>query len=84
VLVEDRIQEESFAIVKTMTWQDWAENARKVFQSFRSQNGEQMILEKNTFVERVLPSSVLRGLTEDGMAVYRAPFAAPGEDRRPL
>jgi haloalkane dehalogenase len=66
-----------------MTWQDWPENARKVFQGFRSQNGEQMILEKNIFVERVLPSSVLRGLTEDEMAVYRAPFAAPGEDRRP-
>jgi haloalkane dehalogenase len=71
------------AIVKTVTWQDWPENARKVFQGFRSQNGEQMILEKNIFVERVLPSSVLRGLTEDEMAVYRAPFAAPGEDRRP-
>ena len=71
------------AIVKTMTWQEWPENARKVFQGFRSQNGEQMILEKNIFVERVLPSSVLRGLTEDEMAVCRAPFATPGEDRRP-
>jgi haloalkane dehalogenase len=71
------------AIVKPVTWQEWPENARKVFQGFRSQNGEQMILEKNIFVERVLPSSVLRGLTEDEMAVYRAPFATPGEDRRP-
>jgi hypothetical protein len=34
-----------------------------------------MVLEKNIFVERVLPSSVLRGLTEEEMAVYRAPFA---------
>ena len=42
-----------------------------------------MVLEKNIFVERVLPSSVLRGLTEDEMAVYRAPFATPDEDRRP-
>jgi haloalkane dehalogenase len=71
------------AIVKTVTWQDWPENACKVFQGFRSQNGEQMVLEKNISVERVLPSSVLRGLTEDEMAVYRAPFAAPGEGRRP-
>jgi haloalkane dehalogenase len=71
------------AIVKPMAWQDWPENARKVFQGFRSERGEEMVLEKNIFVERVLPSSVLRGLTEDEMAVYRAPFTTPGEDRRP-
>jgi haloalkane dehalogenase len=71
------------AIVKPVTWQDWPENARKVFQGFRSERGEEMVLEKNIFVERVLPSSVLRGLTEEEMAVYRAPFATPGEDRRP-
>ena len=71
------------AVVKPVTWQDWPENARKVFQGFRSERGEEMVLEKNIFVERVLPSSVLRGLTEDEMAVYRAPFTTPGEDRRP-
>ena len=71
------------AIVKPVAWQDWPENARKVFQGFRSERGEEMVLEKNIFVERVLPSSVLRGLTEDEMAVYRAPFTTPGEDRRP-
>jgi haloalkane dehalogenase len=70
------------AIVKPVTWQEWPENARKVFQGFRSERGEEMVLEKNIFVERVLPSSVLRGLTEEEMAVYRAPFAMPGEDRR--
>ena len=71
------------AVVKPMTWQDWPESARKVFQGLRSERGEEMVLERNIFVERVLPSSVLRGLTEDEMAAYRAPFAAPGEDRRP-
>jgi haloalkane dehalogenase len=71
------------AVVKPMTWQDWPESARKVFQGLRSERGEEMVLEKNIFVERVLPSSVLRGLTEDEMAAYRAPFATPGEDRRP-
>jgi haloalkane dehalogenase len=71
------------AVVKPVTWQDWPENARKVFQGFRSERGEEMVLEKNIFVERVLPRAVLRGLTEDEMAVYRAPFATPGEDRRP-
>ena len=71
------------AIVKPVTWQEWPENARKVFQGFRSEQGEEMVLKKNIFVERVLPSSVLRGLTADEMAVYRAPFVTPGEDRRP-
>ena len=37
------------AIVKPVTWQEWPENARKVFQGFRSQNGEQMIL-RRTFL----------------------------------
>ena len=41
------------------------------------------MLEKNVFVERVLPGSVLRGLGESEMAVYRRPFREPGEDRRP-
>jgi haloalkane dehalogenase len=54
-----------------------------VFRGFRSEAGEKMVLEDNVFVERVLPGSVLRGLTEAEMAVYRRPFARPGEDRRP-
>jgi len=71
------------AIVTPVTWADWPDNARKVFQGFRSPAGEEMILKKNVFVERVLPGSVMRGLTEEEMAVYRKPFAAAGEDRRP-
>jgi haloalkane dehalogenase len=42
-----------------------------------------MVLEKNVFVERVLPGSVLRGLSGEEMAVYRRPYLAPGEARRP-
>ncbi len=70
-------------IVTPVTWADWPDNARKVFQNFRSPAGEEMVLQKNIFVERVLPGSVLRGLGEEEMAVYRKPFATPGEDRRP-
>lgn len=65
------------------SWDDWPDAARQVFQGFRSPAGEEMVLEKNIFVERVLPGSVLRQLTEDEMAVYRRPFAQAGEDRRP-
>ena len=71
------------AIVLPLTWNDWPPNARKAFQAFRSLDGESMILDKNIFVERILPSSVLRELTEDVMAVYRAPFTESGEGRRP-
>jgi len=71
------------AIVRPVSWDEWPDAARKLFQSFRSPAGEEMILEKNVFVENVLPGSVLRGLTEAEMAVYRRPFAEPGEGRRP-
>jgi haloalkane dehalogenase len=71
------------AIVTPVTWADWPENARRVFQGFRSDGGEDMILQKNIFVERVLPGSVIRRLSDDEMAEYRRPFADPGEDRRP-
>jgi haloalkane dehalogenase len=66
-----------------INWSDWPEDARPVFEGFRSPAGEDMVLEKNVFVERVLPGSVLRGLTDEEMAVYRRPFLNPGEDRRP-
>jgi haloalkane dehalogenase len=71
------------SIVTPLAWADSPENARRVFQGFRSSSGEGMILEKNIFVERVLPGSVMRKLSEEEMAVYREPFASPGEDRRP-
>ena len=71
------------AIVKPVTWTDWPEAARQVFQGFRSEAGESMVLDKNVFVERVLPGSVIREMIEDEMNVYRRPFTEPGEDRRP-
>ena len=71
------------ALVTPVTWADWPENARRAFQGFRSEGGEDMILAKNMFVERVLPGSVQRKLSDDEMAEYRRPFLEPGEDRRP-
>ena len=70
-------------IVRPVSWEEWPEAARGVFQGFRSSAGEEMVLDKNTFVERVLPGSILRDLTEEEMAVYRRPFQNNGEDRRP-
>ena len=71
------------AIVRPVGWAEWPEKAREIFQGFRSAAGEGMVLERNLFIERVLPGSVLRRLTDDEMAVYRRPFERPGEDRRP-
>jgi haloalkane dehalogenase len=81
----DRVQGVAYmeAIVAPLSWGDWPENARRTFQGLRSDGGEQMILEKNIFVERVLPSSIIRSLTEEEMAAYRKPFVNSGEDRRP-
>ena len=71
------------AIVRPLTWAEWPEPARKVFQAMRSPAGEEMVLQKNIFVERILPLSVLRGLTDAEMAVYRKPYLEAGESRRP-
>jgi len=71
------------AIVTPIGWSDWPENARGAFKGFRSAGGEEMIRQKNIFVERVLPGSILRKIDEAEMAEYRRPFVHPGEDRRP-
>ena len=70
-------------IVRPIQWSEWSPQATAVFQGFRSDAGDAMVLEKNIFVEKVLPGSVLRGLTEAEMVVYRRPFVELGEDRRP-
>ncbi|MEY8212720.1 MAG: haloalkane dehalogenase [Gammaproteobacteria bacterium] len=71
------------AIVKEMTWEDWGDEAKGIFQGFRSDAGESLVLEKNYFVERVLPGSIIRRLSDEEIEEYRRPFLNPGEDRRP-
>ena len=71
------------AIVQAMAWDDWPEGARKIFQGMRSEAGDEMVLDKNVFIERILPASVLRGLTDAEMEVYRKPYLEAGESRRP-
>ena len=72
------------AIVQSIaSWDDWPEGARDIFKAFRSEAGEEIILEKNVFVEAVLPNSIIRDLDAAEMAAYRAPFENAGEDRRP-
>ncbi len=71
------------AIVKPIEWSDWPENARGIFEAMRSPAGEELVLEKNVFIENILPASILRKLDDDEMDAYRAPFRKAGEDRRP-
>ena len=67
------------------TWEEFARDsqAREIFRKFRTRGeGEKLILDDNAFVERVLPMGMRRKLTDEEMAVYRAPFPTP-QSRRP-
>jgi haloalkane dehalogenase len=64
------------------SWDEWSAAATPIFRGFRSDKGEAMILERNMFIERVLPGSVLRKLTEAEMTEYRRPFLQ-AQDRWP-
>jgi haloalkane dehalogenase len=72
------------SIVRPLAWSEWPENARKIFQGMRSPAGEDLVLQKNVFVERVLPASVMRTMSDAEMAVYRAPYREPGASRQPV
>ena len=69
-------------IVQPVEWDDWPEAAQGIFKGFRSDKGEDLVLERNMFVDAVLPGSVIRDLTETEMANYRAAFVTP-DDRQP-
>jgi haloalkane dehalogenase len=70
-------------IVVPLLWSEFPDAARDVFRAFRSPAGEQIVLQDNVFVEKILPGMVMRPMSEAEMTVYRAPFLNPGEDRRP-
>lgn len=63
------------AIALPRTWGDFGE-AGALFRALRSDTGEQMVLDHNFFVESILPRSILRELSDEEMAAYRAPFLA--------
>lgn len=62
------------ALVQPRRWEDFAHGRDAIFQAWRSERGEQMVLGDNFFVETVLPKSVLRPLSAEEMDAYRAPF----------
>ncbi len=63
------------AIAMPRRWEDFGE-VGGIFRALRSEKGEQMILDENFFVETILPRSIIRKLSDQEMAAYRAPFLA--------
>ncbi len=71
------------AIVCPLSWTDWPEDAKKIFQLMRTEVGEELVLKKNIFVEKILPASIMRKLSDAEMNNYRRPFLKSGSDRQP-
>ncbi|MBI4571552.1 MAG: haloalkane dehalogenase [Chloroflexi bacterium] len=72
------------AIYRPFTWAEFPEQARGVFQGFRTpETGWDMVANRNMFVELVLPSAIVRKLSDEEMARYREPFPTP-ESRKPV
>lgn len=61
------------AIVQPLRWEDLGE-AGGMFRALRSEQGEQLVLDRNAFVEMMLPRAIIRPLGEEEMAAYRAPY----------
>ncbi len=70
-------------VMPLISWEQWPENARNIFQLMRSEAGEEIVLEKNIFVERILLNDSAEGFTDEEKAEYIRPFKNAGEDRRP-
>jgi len=73
---------ETFVMPLSVT--DYPEETRRIFEGMRSPNGEELVLERNLFIERVLPGSILRDLSEEEMQQYRKPWPEPGRARWPM
>ena len=71
-------------LVAPVTWDSPNAPAPELFRRLRGPEGEELVLEQNVFIETVLPSGILRDLTDDEQAQYRAPFTEPGESRLPM
>jgi haloalkane dehalogenase len=63
------------------SWDEWPDATRAFFQAQRSEQGEELILKKNLFIEYLLP---LRHVAPEAMEVYRRHFRNPGPSRQPM
>jgi haloalkane dehalogenase len=63
------------------SWDEWPDATRAFFQAQRTEKGEDLILQKNLFIEYLLP---LRHIPDNAMEVYRRHFRNPGLSRMPM
>ena len=84
-LNSDKIKSITFmeGIAIPLTWEKWPEIARKIFSLFRSDAGEELVLEKNFFVERLLLTDPISPMSEEDKKEYLRPYINAGESRRP-
>ena len=64
-------------------WDDWRPERGEIFRRLRSPEGERLVIEENFFIERILPSAIIRALAPEELDVYRHPFRNPGPSRLP-
>jgi haloalkane dehalogenase len=62
------------AIAQPRRWEDFPNGRDTMFRALRSEQGEHLVLDENFFIEVVLPKSMIRNLSAEEMAAYRAPF----------
>jgi haloalkane dehalogenase len=72
------------AIAAPLIWPDIPEYGHHLFKALRSPEGEQMVLQENIFIEKILPQAVIRQLTNEELSHYRQPFRNAGEDRKAM
>ncbi len=69
-------------IVRNFRATDSGSELRPTFMALRSEEGEDLILKQNLFVEELLPKLIIRTLSDFEMAEYRKPFLRE-QDRWP-
>ena len=71
------------AIIRPSTLPLPPEPQQGAFSLFRSERGEEVVLQNNFFIEQILIGGLGYFLTEADKAEYRRPFLQAGESRRP-
>jgi haloalkane dehalogenase len=72
------------AFLMPLTWDGFPNNVKKIFQTIRTpEAGYDLIVNKNFFIEQLLPEAILRNLTEEEMNQYREPYKI-AESRKPI
>jgi haloalkane dehalogenase len=61
-------------IVAPRRWEDFPQGRDQIFRALRSEQGEQLVFDKNVFVETILPGRIARRLSDAEMDAYRKPF----------